>query len=193
MVRRHLAPVLVLSLALLLVISRGSSGSVSGNSDPTLTFHGFVKGPDGREQYHIVVDVEPTTFLLASVASKYRLARMRVQNSTASPLTLSADQDRLELVPPSGPAVAAILNLQSGDSPFWDSLTAATRERLAYPVAVNGTPAPATGGPPRAPEALYVYLFFPQAQVPTVPASFTYRIASLGQTIKLERSAPKAS
>jgi hypothetical protein len=193
MIRRHPAPVLVLSLVLLLVVGRWSSGSVSGSNDPTLTFHGFVKGPDGREQYHFVVDVEPTAFRLTTVSGKYKLARLRIQNSTPTPLVLSADQDRLELVQSGGPAVPAMLNVQSGDSEFWDGLNARTREMLAYPVAVNGTPAPAAGGPPRAPESLFIYLFFPQGTIADVPASFTYRVGSLGQTIKLERSAPKAS
>ena len=193
MIRRHLAPTLVLAVVMLLLSGRWSSGSVSGNGDPTITFHGWVRTADNKEQYHFIIDVEPNAFRLTNVAGKYKLARLRVENSTAAPLALSADHDQVELVQTGGPAVAAVLNLQSGDSTYWDGLNARTRELLAYPVSVTGTPAPTGGAPLRAPQALYIYLFFPQGAIADVPTSFTYRVASLGQTIKLERSAPKAS
>jgi hypothetical protein len=112
-----------------------------------------------------------------------------MQNFGTAPLTLSADSDRLELVPRSGQAVQAVLNLQRGDSTWWDSLEPSMRETLAYPVTLKGVPAPAGGA--RSPEALYFYAFFP-AQVREVPAGFSYTIASLGQSVRIEHRAAAA-
>ena len=81
-----------------------------------------------------------------------------------------------------------ILNLQSGDSAFWDGLSGDLRQALAYPQTVKGR----TAGPASSPEVVYIYAMFPADRVTEVPGAFTYRIDSLGQTVRIEQRATAA-
>lgn len=192
MTRRSLPVIVIVMLAMVFAVNRRSSGSVSGSANPSITFDGEIRGSDGREQYRFTIDVERVMFRLLTVQSKFSLVRLRMQNATSGPLALSADQDRLELVLKSGASVPAVLNLQRGDSAWWDGLDPSMRETLAYPVTLKGVPAPAGGLPVRSPESLYFYAFFPAAQVSEVPVGFAYTIASLGQTVRIEHRAAAA-
>ena len=190
--RRAVAVVALMVLGILFALDRRSSGSVAGNANPTITFLGEFRGADGRDQYRFIVELERVMFRLLSVQNKYNLVRLRIQNLTAASLALSADKDRLDLLGKSGAPVQAVLNLQRGDSAWWDGLEPGMRETLAYPVALKGVPAAGGGQPSGAPESLYFYAFFPSSQVREIPAGFTYTIASLGQTIRIEQRAAAA-
>ena len=65
----------------------------------------------------------------------------------------------------------AVLSLQRSDSAVWDALDLNMRQTLAYPPAIK----------PNAP--VYVFAYFPADQVNTMPARFTFTIASLGRAV----------
>ena len=193
MTRRSLLVAVVVMTALVFAAGRRSAGSVSGGVSPSIAYDGDVRGPDGREQYRFTIEVERVMFRLLAVQNRYSLVRLRMQNSTSAPLALSADKDRLELVVKGSTPVQAVLNLQRGDSAWWDSLDPGMRETLAYPVTLKGVPAPAGGEPQRSPESLYFYAFFPSSAARAIPTGFAYTIASLGQTIRIEHRAAAAA
>ena len=60
------------------------------------------------------------------------------------------------------------------DSAVWDALDLDMRQTLAYPPAIK----------PNAP--VYVFAYFPADQVKTMPARFTFTIASLGRSVTLQ-------
>ena len=165
-----------------LVTDRPLSASIAGTTSVSTEYNAEVRGGNGEELYRFNVAIEPVMFRLQTIQGKYRLVRLRIWNATTSPMTLSAERDRLEVVPRGAAPVAAVLNPQRLDPTFWDALDSRTRETLAYPVALRGTPAAAGGAGRPSPESVYVYLLVPAA-ISDVPESFRYTIASLNQVI----------
>ena len=174
--------------AVLLVMSTGTHGEMSGDRGRPIVMQGVLPGEDGRDRCRFSVEIERVSFMLHTVQGKYKLARLRFENLGAAPVTLSVDRDRLELEQVSGPPVAAILNLQSGDSTFWDALSADMRQILAYPQAVRAR----GSGTGSSPEVVYIYAMFPGDRIAELPRGFTYRIDSVGQPIRIEHRATAA-
>jgi hypothetical protein len=156
---------------------------VAGNASTSVEYIGEVRGANAAEQYRFSIVIEPVIFRLATMQGKYRLLRMRVLNSTSSPLSFSADRDRVEILRRGGTPIAALLNPQQGDAVFWDSLDAGTRDTLAYPVTLKGAPASPPGAPFSSAESIYIYVLVAAAQVTDLPESFRYTIASINQTV----------
>ncbi len=188
---RFAAALLVLLFAFAALTGRPLLASISGVASVSTEYTGEVR-TDGAEQYRFSIAIEPVIFRLTTMQGKYRLLRLRVSNATSTPLTLSADLDRIELLPRAGAPIAALLNPQRGDTAFWDALDAPTRETLAYPVALKGAPASAPGARLSSPESIYIYVLVPAAQVTDLPESFRYTIASINQTV-LIRTRPAAA
>ena len=190
---RSVSALLVLLLACGLLIERSLSASISGGASISTEYTAEVKGTDGSDQYRFSIAIEPVMFRLQTMQGKYRLARLRVSNATITPVALSAERDRLEVLRRDGAPVAAVLNPQRLDPTFWDTLDAATRETLAYPVTLKGAPPNVPGGRPSTPESLYIYVLLPAAQVGDLPESFRYTIASLNQTVLIRTRPPMAA
>ena len=176
----------VLILALSYALSdHAARASVSGNVNVSVEYVAELRVAGATEPYRFNISVEPVMFRLQTIASRYRLVRLRVSNPTPTPVVLSSDADRLEVVTQSGAAVRALLKPQQADPAFWDGLSPEVRETLAYPELLKGTPAPATGSRPEVPESVYIYVLVP-ADVNQPPRSFRYTIASLNQTVVLD-------
>ena len=174
--------------AVLLLATRGTLGEMSGDRGRPIVMQGVLAGEAGQDRCRFSVEIERVGFVLNTVQGKYRLARLRFENMGAAPVVLSVDRDRLDLELSSGAAVPAILNLQRGDSAFWDALSAEMRQVLAYPQSVKAR----TGGAGGSPEVIYVYAMFPADKVTEVPRAFTYRIDSVGQPVRIEHRATAA-
>jgi hypothetical protein len=184
--RTHVFMSVILILALSFALSdHRARASVSGNVNVSVDYVAELRIAGATEPYRFNISIEPVMFRLQTVASRYRLVRLRVSNPTPAPVVLSSDADRLEVVPQSGPSVRALLKPQQADPAFWDGLSPEVRETLAYPELLKGTPAPAAGARPEVPESVYIYVLVP-ADVNQAPRSFRYTIASLNQTIVLD-------
>lgn len=184
---RQLALSSVVVVSALLIGGRVAVGDVSGERGRPILMQGRLEGEDNRERARLSVEIERVGFVLNSVQGRYRMARVRFENLSASPVALSVDRDRLEAEQAEGGPVTAILNLQSTDSAFWDGLPADLRLALAYPQSIRGASAP--GGRP---EVVYVYALFPADRLTQVPAAFVYRIDSTGQAVRIEHRATAA-
>jgi hypothetical protein len=181
---------------MLLVLGLSETGSrlrasVSGTASVSVEYVADVRQADGSGSYSFNVSIEPLMFRLQSVQGKYRLLRLRVQNSTAATIAFSSDADRFDVIT-RGATVPAVLNPQHVDAPFWDALDATTRETLAYPMSLKGVAPAAPGARPASPESIYIYLLVPASQVSQVPDSFTYSIKSLNQVITIRTRPPMA-
>lgn len=148
---------------------RAEMAGAAGRPSP---FVGTIDLTNG-DRCELSIQVERVSFLLTAVANKYRLVRMLVDCRKQTGLTLSSAADRLEMTVGNS-AVPAVLNLQKSDSAVWDALDLDMRQTLAYPPAIK----------PNTP--VYVFAYFPADQVKTMPARFTFTIASLGRSVTLQ-------
>jgi len=178
--------VAVVAVGLVVTLQR-AQGEMSGDRGRPIVMQGVVAGGGGQDRCRFSIEIERVGFLLNTVQGRYRLARLRFENLSTSPVALSVDRDRLEVETATG-LVPAVFNLQSGDSPFWDALSPDLRQVLAYPQSVKARPT----GPGTSPEVIYVYALFPSDRVTEVPRSFTYRVDSIGQAIRIEHRATAA-
>jgi len=182
------APWLLIVIVTALVLSgQRTRGEMSGDRGRPIVMQGVAAGEGGQDRCRFSIEIERIGFLLNTVQGRYRLARLRFENIGTTPVALSVERDRLEVETATGP-VPALLNLQSGDSPFWDALSADLRQVLAYPQSVKARPS----GPGASAEVIYVYALFPSDRVTEMPRAFTYRVDSLGQAIRIEHRATAA-
>ena len=138
---------------------------------------------DGACRFEL--EIEEVEFLLTSVANKYKLVRVRLENIARSPLELSRQADRFDLILRTNnqtTRVRAILNLQEAGPDIWDSLDITMREALAYPLEVPATRDPNLWRS----EILYIFFLFPKNGVGSLPVAFEYTIDSLKKTIRIE-------
>jgi hypothetical protein len=163
-------------------------GEMSGDRGRPIVMQGTVPGENGQDRCRFSIEIERVSFLLNTVQSRYKLARLRFENNGTTPVALSVDRDRVEAEMGSGPPVPAVLNLQSGDSAFWDAQSTDMRQILAYPQTVKARPT----GAGSSPEVVYVYALFPADRVAEVPRAFTYRIDSIGRPVRIEHRAAAA-
>lgn len=154
---------------------RGRSSKFVGNLDPAASF---------TNQCEFSVEIERVIFKLNSLKDKYKVVRIRVENRMSEVITLSGDQDAIELVIDGGIVVRGTFNLRGQDSSLWDSLSEDMREALTYPLSIRG--AKSDGVNPRRPEVVYVFAFFPADKVSEVPRSFLYTIQSVGRAVKIQ-------
>jgi hypothetical protein len=165
---------------------------IAGSRGGPTTLMGRMRGPDGRDSATFEISYYREEFRLSSVRDKYKLVRIRISNFSTAPLRLSDERDRIDLVLPDNTVVRGLLNLQSADSPLWDSFDAGLRQALAYPATVKAAPGSdaARGG---SPEVIYLFAFFPSERVLNVPLRFEYWIDSLQQSIRIESLPPRAA
>jgi hypothetical protein len=185
----RLAPLAAFVPCLIVLATLHPRGEMSGDRGRPIVMQGAIPGDDGQDRCRLSVEIERVGFLLNTVQGRYKLARVRVENLGTSRVPLSVDRDRLELELGSGEAVPAVLNLQRGDSTFWDSLSADMRQILAYPAAIKAGRAPSAGA---SPEIVYLYALFPADRVTDMPRAFTYRIDSIGQPVRIAHRATAA-
>jgi hypothetical protein len=188
MIPLRAAALLAVVPAVVLVTSRLTLGEMSGDRGRPILMQGAIAGEGGADRARLSIEIERIGFVLNTVQGRYRLARLRFENISTTPVALSIERDTLEADAGASGPVAAVLNLQSSDSPFWDALSPDMRQILAYPKLVKARPS----GPGSSAEVVYVYALFPADKVSEVPRSFTYRIDSVGQPVRIAQRATAA-
>ena len=177
---RNRAPYVLWSVAVLGTVGLLAFGEIAGRTSRNKTFSGTATVGDGESRFSI--SIEPVSFGVNSVANKYKLLEISIENGSTTPLTLSSDQDRFEALV-NGQAIPALLSLQRADSTLWNSFSTAARKDLAYPLRVG----PATAGRSTVPEYLSIFVFLPADLMSEMPTEFRYTIASLRTTVTLRK------
>jgi hypothetical protein len=172
MARYSFASIALMLAGVLLVTALDGRAEMAGSAGRASNYVGMLDLGNG-DRCDLSIQVERVSFLLTTVANKYRLVRMLVDCRKQTGLTLSSTADRLEIAIENR-QVPAVLSLQRSDSAVWDALDLNMRQTLAYPPAIK----------PNAP--VYVFAYFPADQVNTIPARFTFTIASLGRAVTLQ-------
>jgi hypothetical protein len=119
------------------------------------------------------IRLQPLSFALQSVASKYRLIPIELRNDGEQEITLSAVRDQVRVFTASGEELVAGLDLAKLDRAFWDSLDSGQQNSAAYPEIV---PAGA---------ARLFFAYVPAKQLRQIPARVDVRIASVDKTLEL--------
>jgi len=177
------APHLVCVLAVIGTLASLSFAEIGGRSGRSKTFNGTATVGNGECRFSI--SLEPVSFAVNSVAGKYKLVEVSIENRGTTPLVLSSDQDHFDAVI-NGQVVPAVLSLQRADSVLWDSYSISTRKDLAYPLRVGAAMA-AVGGRDIVAEYMSMFVFLPADRVSGIPTEFRYTIASLGTTVTLRQ------
>jgi hypothetical protein len=166
-------------LGLSFALQSGVGAEMAGGAGRPATYQAVLTLSSG-ERCDLSVQIERVSFLLTSVANKYRFVRMLVDCRGSGGLTLSSTADRFEMRTTNAQAVPGVLSLRTADGPLWDSLDSDTRQTLAYPASIK----------PGAP--VYLFAYFLADQVRTMPREFSYAIASVGQAVVLRQLATAA-
>jgi hypothetical protein len=85
---------------------------------------------------NFTADIDPVVFYLTSVQSKYAVVVIRIVNTTATPLVLSAQDDKMEFLFDTR-RVSGVLNLAAADPQMWSSFSLELRQAIAYPSRVE--------------------------------------------------------
>lgn len=163
------------ALAVLLVLT-ASAALANGRLGRYATYEGeFDLGSGGPCIF--LVEIEPVLLRLSSVAGKYKLIRLEVENKGDRPVALSHESDEVVLHFGGRDPVHAILDLFEVDPAFWDDLPAELRTILAYPQSVEPD------------HARNIYLFLAETGLEAVPLGIEYRISSVSaEALSLHRS-----
>jgi hypothetical protein len=172
-----------------LMLAGGSEAEMGGGEGRPTPFVGQIElpGDEGEPpagECRFSIDVERVSFLVTTVADKYRLVRMLIDCRGEDALALSATDDRLEMLVDDGEGgdgiAAGVLSLRQADGALWDVFGADMRRTLAYPPEVQ------------AGEAVYVFAYFPVDEARSLPHGFRFTIASLNETVRLMHFATAA-
>ena len=150
---------------------------MGGGEGRSTRFAGEIQLRDGRCGFSI--DVDRLELLVTAVAGKYRLARVRIDCSGESNLALSATNDRLQMLVEDTRATA-VLSLRTAEPTVWGTFDEEMKKTLAYPPEV------------RPGEPVYVFAYFPIAEVTSLPSGFELTIASRRETVRLMNLATAA-
>lgn len=134
----------------------------------------------GEGRWRFTTEFVPIQYRLNTIRNKYKMIQIRVNNEGGKPLRLSRADDKVEVRLASN-FVPGILNLTDADPAFWDSLDAAIRNELAYPLGVE----------PGEEESIFVFL--PVTDFKEVPEAIRYTIAGEGAQVLLRAPAVKRS
>ena len=131
-------------------------------------------GGEGR----FSIDVERVSYMVTTVAGKYRLVRMLIDGRGEGALALSPTDDWLEMFVEDGGdtgdgMASGVLSLRQADGALWDVFDADMRRTLAYPAEI------------RAGEAVYVFAYFAVDETRSLLHGFQFTIASLNETVRL--------
>ena len=165
------------------VVTATLCASMSSEMEKTKVYLGEVQLTDGECRFK--VEIDPVGFLLTSVADKYKMLFVRVDCIGSSPFKMSRQKDTIYLILSVGgqkTRVRAILDLQTTDPPFWDSLDVAMREVLAYPLGISES----SISDPQRSRGLYFYFFVPKDSIGSLPEAIEYTIDSLGKSTLIE-------
>jgi len=172
MARYSFPSIALLFAGLVLAAALDGRAEMAGSAGRASNYVGMVDLGNG-DRCDMSIQVERVSFLLTSVANKYRFVRMYLDCRRETGLTLSSTADRLEMNTDNR-TVPAVLSLQRSDGAVWDAFDLNMRQTLAYPAAIK----------PNAP--VYLFAYFPADQVTAMPARFTFTIASLGRSVTLQ-------
>jgi hypothetical protein len=119
----------------------------------------------GKGVCQFSTELEKVIFCLTTVRNKYKLVRIKIVNSSETPLILSSGKDKIMLAWNQHEAYG-ILNLAKEDPDMWDTFEAGMRETLVYPKIVEPG------------EEENIFVFFPEQNWPELPDKFLYVINS---------------
>lgn len=172
-----------------LLLAGSSRAEMGGGEGRPTPFVGQIELPGGADEpsegeCRFSIDVERVSFLVTTVADKYRLVRMLIDCRGEGALALSATDDRLEMLVDDGEGgdgiAVGVLSLRQADGAVWNAFDADMRRLLAYPPEV------------RAGDAVYVFAYFPVDAARSMPGGFQFTIASLNETVRLMNLATAA-
>jgi len=149
----------------------GAGGGIL--NDPT-TYLTTAQPGQPPSRFQAWVRMPSIQFKLNTVAGKYRIIPIVIENQGAEAVALSGATDRV-VVTVGGRKVPAILELFKADRPLWDSWDLSLRRPLTYPAQV------------RPDESVMIYAFVRVADVPEAPESLDFTIRSLGRTLALRK------
>jgi hypothetical protein len=182
MTRRILLPIALLALIAAFVPLAGADGGKAKNA----VYQGEAQPRSGTGSVRFSIDTSPIIFYLGTVNNKYHVVLIRVMNKTDKPLTLSREQDTVELRFSHGTRVTGLLNLAATDHATWDGLEAEIRTAVAYPDLV----------PAKEEEGIYVFVPVDAVKDPRkaheMPSEIDYTIRSLGSVVTLRSAAMAA-
>ena len=182
---RDLLRSIALSLALAGTVAPALDAD--GGKAKNVIYEARVPPQTGTGNIQFSIDTSPIIFYLTTVNAKYHVLLLRVRNDTSMPLTLSKDQDSIELTFADGQKVQGLLNVPPVDRATWDGLETEIRTAVAYPDVV----------PAREEEGIYVYVRIADVKAPRLrhemPMSLRYTIKSLPRPVEVrQRAATKA-
>lgn len=160
---------------LMFMLFLNQPGFANGGKGKVFVYGNRIDFSNNNSTFFKVV-LDEKLFLLTSVRNKYKVVRMKIDNTkNGSPIRLSKTEDKIELIVSSrNRVVTGILDLTNHDPAFWDSLDAETRSWLAYPKVV----------PAREEESIFI--FIPDKEIKTIPKYFKFTVSSLpGREVKL--------
>ena len=167
---RRLPSVTIGVLAAIAVVSGATLGIDSalgnGGKGKRVMYRGALAGSDAGQDIQFDAELEPLLFRLTSVRNRSRVVRIRIRNTGAAPLALSAASDVVQAQLPGGSTLAGLLDLAARDAQAWDGLPADVRSAIVYPRTVP------------AGEEESVFVFWPVSSATDVPTAFRYTIAS---------------
>lgn len=161
----------VVTLAMIVAFASVPLGVVpargNGGEGKRVVYNGALEASaGGRQDVLFDAEIEPRLFKLAMVRDKYRVVRIRIRNTGARPLVLSAAGDAVQVQLRNGSTVTGLLDLGARDAAVWDALDADLRKVIVYPRVVQGG------------EEESVFVFLLAAGSTDVPQVFRYTIAS---------------
>jgi hypothetical protein len=155
--------------------SHGAGGGVLNN--PRVLFTTDRPGQPG-ETVGAQVELQSILFKLNAVQGKYKVLPLLVENRGPEPIVLSRSDDTF-MVLFEGRSVPGILQLSKVDRELWDSLDSSTQRMLSYPEQIGRN------------EAVMIYVFVKEAELPGMPQGFDYTVKSVGRTFTLRTLPPK--
>jgi len=177
MIRKNLSWILV--VILLSTLSTHAPAFAEGGKAKNVIYDGIARPATGNGNIQFTIDTSPIIFYLGTVNNKYHVLLIRVKNGTDAPLTLSREQDSIEMRFSDGQKIKGLLNLPATDNATWDGLETEIRTAVAYPGVVE----------PREEEGIYFYVPVDTIKEPRkkhqMPNSIIYNIKSLPAPVDL--------
>jgi len=165
--------------AAVLALSAGSPALGNGGKSKATVYEAELRQPASTGDVRFSASLERVLFGITSVAGKYKVIRIQIDNFSRTTLRLAGNRDRVA-VDLGNRTVAGILNLSSTDRALWDSLPAELRQALAYPPVVE----------PGEQESVFVFLAEPS--LTALPVALRYRIDSRNLELDLVERGPTA-
>ena len=178
MTRKSLLRV-VLALSLFVISTHAPAMFADGGKAKNVIYDGSATPKGGNGAIDFNIDTSPIIFYLGTVNNKYHVLLIRAKNNSDAPVTLSKDQDTIEMQFSDGQKVQGLLNLPSSDRATWDGLETEIRTAVVYPEVIESR------------EEQGIYFYVPvdavkeQRKKHLMPKFILYNIKSIPKPIEL--------